>query len=192
MLSTPYKIKKTDTKGFMNEKAMKSNIVLIGMAGAGKSTVGVELADLLGLRFADVDTLIEAEQGAPLQQLLGDLGVQDFRQLEENTLLSLDYSQYVLATGGSAVYSEAGMKHLKDSSVLVLLDVSLDILKQRVGDFSSRGLVKSATQSFDELFLERQALYSRHADCVIACSNRSVTEICKSIQAGLSETFYHF
>lgn len=176
----------------MDDNSMKSNIVLIGMAGAGKSTVGAQLGQRLGLHFADVDTLIEADQKMPLQQLLGDLGGQGFRQLEEKILLSLNFSKHVLATGGSAIYSEAGMNHLKKSSVLVLLDVSLAVVKQRVGDFSDRGLVKNVTQSFDDLFLERQPLYRRHADCIVECSDLSVAEICTSIEAHLAETFYHF
>ncbi len=181
-----------DNIGSMGTKQTKSNIVLIGMPGAGKSTVGTALATLLGLKFADVDSLIEADQQTPLQQILGDRGVDGFRKLEEKVILSLDYSGHVLATGGSAIYSEAGMNHLKQSSVLVLLDVSLAVVAERVGNFSERGLVKGAGQSFEELFLERQPLYIRHADCIIDCNNHSVTAICASIQTKLAETFYHF
>lgn len=181
-----------DNKGSMGTKQTKSNIVLIGMAGAGKSTVGIALATLLGLKFADVDSLIEADQQTPLQQILGECGVDGFRKIEEKVILSLDYSRHVLATGGSAIYSEVGMDHLKQSSILVLLDISLATLTERVGDYSKRGLVKGVGQSFEELFLERQPLYIRHADCVIDCNNRSVAEICTSIQTELAQTFYHF
>ena len=174
------------------KKHTKTNIVLIGMAGAGKSTVGKELAHLLGFDFVDVDSLIEEDQKTPLQELLNDLGVHGFRKVEEKVLLSLSYNNHIIATGGSAIYSLAGITHLKESSVLVLLDVGVAILKQRVGGFSARGLVKTANQSFEEVFAERQSLYTKYADLVIDCSNRSVSDICESIMAEVSDTFYHF
>lgn len=170
----------------------KSNIVLIGMAGSGKSTVGTDLARLLGLGFVDVDTLIEADQHAPLQDLLNDLGVQGFRNLEEKVILSMQYKNHVIATGGSAIYSEAGIAHLKRSSVLVLLDVALPVLQQRVGDCSMRGLVKTENQSFAQLFEERSPLYQKHADIVIPCGDKSGTSLCQLIREQVSDTFYHF
>lgn len=160
-----------------------NNIVLIGMAGAGKTTVGKELARLSQREFVDVDDLIEKERKSPLQDILNDLGVQGFRQLEEKTLLGLVYHGHVIATGGSAIYSEAGIEHLKISGILVYLDVALPILKQRVGDFSARGLVKTDNQNFEQVFTERQPLYTKHADLVLDCTDLSVTGICKSIQA---------
>ncbi len=170
----------------------KSNIVLIGMAGAGKSTVGAELAKLLELGFVDIDTLIEEQRQTPLQDLLHDLGVQGFRQLEERVILSMEYQNHIIATGGSAIYSEAGMQYLKHSSVFVLLDVSLQILQQRVGDFSERGLVKTEHQSFAQLFEERLPLYRKHADLVTACTEKSLSAICHSIREQVEDTFYHF
>ncbi len=174
------------------ENRNKSNIVLIGMAGAGKSTVGKGLAHLSGLGFVDVDTLIEEDQKAPLQNVLNDFGAQGFRNLEEKVLLSLAYRKHVIATGGSAIYSEVGIEHLKKSSILVFLDVALPLLKQRVGDFSSRGLVKTGNQSFEEVFAERQPLYAKYADLVFNCNDRSVIDICKAIQKQVAGTFYHF
>ena len=171
----------------------KSNIVLIGMAGAGKSTVGKELARLSNLGFIDVDHLIEEDRKSSLQDLLNSLGVHGFRQVEEKALLSLAYHNHVIATGGSAIYSEAGIKHLKISGILVYLDVPLPLLKERVGDFSSRGLVKTGNQNFAQVLKERQPLYAKHADLVLDCSTgQTVTDICEAIQALLSDTFYHF
>lgn len=163
------------------KKNTKTNIVLIGMAGAGKSTVGRELSRLSGLDFVDVDTLIEEDQAAPLQELFNDLGIMGFRSLEEKILLTLNYQDHVIATGGSAIYSQAGMEHLKQSSLLVLLDVSLALLQKRVGDFSARGLVKTGDQSFEQLFAERQPLYRKYADLTIDCTDRAVSDICKAI-----------
>lgn len=161
---------------------MKTNIALIGMAGAGKSSVGRELAGLLGLAFVDVDILIEKDQGLSLQEVLQNLGLEGFRALEEKVLLSLECDNHVIATGGSAVYSEAGMNHLKKSAYLVLLDVALPVLEERVGDFTGRGLVKEGSQSFAQLFAERHPLYMNHADLIVPCTDRSVPDICRSIQ----------
>ena len=173
------------------QKQLQTNIVLIGMAGAGKSTVGRELARLCGLGFVDVDTVIEKDQNTALQELLNNLGAQGFRSLEEKILLSLDYQNHVIAPGGSAIYSNAGMEYLKKTALLVLLDVPLSLLEQRVGDFSTRGLVKSSGQSFKQLFVERQPLYTKHADLTIKCIDRSVSDICVSIKNQVSDTFYH-
>ncbi len=170
----------------------KTNIVLIGMAGSGKSSVGGDLARLLGLDFVDVDMLIEANQHTPLQDLLNDLGAQGFRKLEEKALLSMQYENHIIATGGSAIYSDAGITHLKRSAVVVLLDVALPILEKRVGDFSMRGLVKTEDQTFAQLFAERSPLYQKHADLVISCGERSVASICQLIRDQLADTFYHF
>ncbi len=159
----------------------KNNIVLIGMAGAGKSSVGVQLAKELNLHFVDVDTLIEESQHASLQKLLDDHGVTAFRKLEEKVILTMQQQNHVIATGGSAIYSEAGMAHLKQSSIFILLDVPLPVLQQRVGNFGSRGLVKSANQSFEQLLKERLPLYQKHADYVISCDGESINTICKEI-----------
>lgn len=159
----------------------KNNIVLIGMAGAGKSSVGVQLAKELNLHFVDVDTLIEENQHASLQKIVDDHGVTAFRRLEEKVILTMQQQNHVIATGGSAIYSEAGMTHLKQSSCFILLDVPLPILQQRVDNFSSRGLVKSANQSFEQLFEERYPLYQKHADYVIPCDGKSIDTICKEI-----------
>jgi len=172
-------------------KKVQKNIVLIGMAGAGKSSVGKELARQSGLHFVDTDTLIEQDQDTALQQLLTDLGAEKFRRLEEKVLLSIEYQNYVIATGGSVIYSNVGIEHLKKNGVLVLLDVSLAVLKQRVGDFSTRGLLKSKGQSFEQLFVERQPLYAKHADLTIDCTDRSISDICNSIESQFADTFYH-
>lgn len=160
---------------------IQNNIVLIGMAGAGKSSVGVILAKKLNLNFVDVDTLIEEKQQAPLQQIVDDLGVTGFRNLEEQVILRMQQKNHVIATGGSAIYSESGMTHLKQSSLFILLDVPLPILQQRVGDFSSRGLIKTEGQSFGQLFYERLPLYRKYADVIVPCDGKSVDAICQLI-----------
>ena len=169
----------------------KNNIVLIGMAGAGKSTVGAALAKSMNLGFVDVDTLIEEDQQAPLQNVLTAHGTTGFRQLEEKAILAMQQHNHVIATGGSAIYSEAGMAHLKRSALLLLLEVSLPVLQQRVGNFSSRGLVKAEGQSFIQLYEERLPLYQKHADYTIPCDGKSVDTLCKEIRKQIADTFYH-
>ena len=175
----------------MSQKTTKTNIVLIGMAGAGKSSVGKKLAELLGRPFVDIDTLIEEDQNLPLQEVLNTLGVQEFRKVEEKVLLSFGRSYHIVATGGSAIYSQSGIDHLHTTGLLILLDVGLPILKERVGDFSNRGLVKTVEQTFDEVFEERKPLYSKNADLTIDCQNRSIFDISKLIVDQVADTFYH-
>ena len=159
----------------------KTNIVLIGMAGAGKSTVGRALAKQLNCSFVDTDNLIEETQGLPLQKVLDTLGPTAFRQVEEQVLLAIKQKNHIIATGGSAIYSDAGMAHLKQSALLIFLDVPLETLQQRVGNFSSRGVVKAKNQSFTQLFEERLSLYNTHADHIIHCQDKSVDTICQCI-----------
>ena len=112
----------------------KTNVVLIGMAGAGKSTVGVVLAKRLGLDFLDTDVLIQARLGRRLQEIIDSEGLAAFRQIEEAALLSLSRRRTVVATGGSAIYSEAGMAALKTYGTIVFLDTPLEDLMLRIRD----------------------------------------------------------
>ncbi len=157
------------------------NIVLIGMAGAGKSTVGPLLAERLKYRFVDTDDLIVDARSTSLQQLLDSLGLDRFRALEEQTLLALNVKAHVIATGGSAVYCRAGMEHLHDMGLIVWLDVSLSVLEARVGNLSSRGLVNPGGGSFAELYQQRFELYRQYADLRIDCTGIGVERIVEEI-----------
>lgn len=159
----------------------KTNIVLIGMPGAGKSTIGVLLAKELALDFIDTDLLIQSRAAMPLQQIVDTRGHLALRTVEEEVLLTLDLQQHVIATGGSAAYSKKAMQHLRKSSIVVFLDVSLDVLNGRIDNFASRGLAKGAGQSFADLFEERRPLYQRYADVTIASSALNHSEICERI-----------
>ena len=169
----------------------KTNLVLIGMAGAGKSTVAPLLARMLVYGFVDVDDLIVADQQKSLQALVERHGAAWFRELEERILLGLDRQHHVIATGGSAIYGEAGMRHLRQSGLLVFLDVPLAVLEARVGDVATRGLAREEGQSFAQLFAERQPLYHKYADIRIVCTgSKTLAQICTSIieaGAGLLE-----
>ncbi len=168
----------------MNEKP--SNIVLIGMPGAGKSTVGVLLAKMTGLAFVDTDVLIQREQGRTLQSIVNKDGYLKLREIEEQVILKLDCRYTVVATGGSAVYSQAAMEHLKKSGVAIFLNVDLQTLFARVQDFDTRGLAKRPDQGVADLFQERHALYRKYADVTVDCEGLSHEQACSRIIAGLA------
>jgi shikimate kinase len=159
----------------------KSNIVLIGMPGAGKSTVGIILAKLTSRDFIDTDVLIQISQGRLLQSIVDTEGYMALRRIEEDILLGLHCHNHVIATGGSAVYSHAAMEHLKSSGIVVFLDVDLSTLESRVYDFDTRGLAKRPDQSFSDLFEERVILYRKHADVTVDCVDLSQEEVCAQI-----------
>ncbi|MDB3856511.1 shikimate kinase [Gammaproteobacteria bacterium] len=150
---------------------MNNSISLIGMAGAGKSSVGIELAKQLNLQFVDSDTLIEAQFNQTLQKILDDSGYLKLRDIEEETILSIELSNSVLATGGSAVYSPIAMKYLKQNSLVIYLEVPFDQILQRVPSFLHRGFAKEPNQSIEDAFQERQDLYMESAHHVILNTN---------------------
>ncbi len=158
-----------------------SNIILIGMAGSGKSTIGSLLARELSCRFVDTDTLIEQAQNRALQEIIDIQGPMGFRRIEEQVLLRINLKNHVIATGGSSVYSHAGMMHLKKNGLVILLDVALPVLEARIHNLNTRGLVKLPDQSFTDLFAERLPLYKKYADRSIACFNLGKEEICARI-----------
>jgi len=151
------------------------------MPGAGKSTVGVILAKKTSRGFIDSDVVIQISEQRSLQDILDAEGYGILRQIEENALLELSVGKTVIATGGSAVYSDAAMKHLRSNGTLVFLDVDLATLNDRVKDFSTRGLARRPDQSFEELFEERFVLYTRYADITIPCAGLSQEEVCARI-----------
>ncbi|MBI4978472.1 MAG: shikimate kinase [Spirochaetes bacterium] len=148
---------------------MKTNIVLTGMPGAGKSTVGVLLAKITAKEFIDTDILIQTRAGKPLQTILDESGYLNLRRIEESVLLTLAVTDHVIATGGSVVYSDAGMRHLSGHGTVVFLDVPLDEVRRRVHDFSTRGIACDPAMTLDDLYAERRPLYLRYADIIIPC-----------------------
>ena len=159
----------------------QSNIVLIGMPGAGKSTVGIRLAKMISCDFIDTDVIIQISQGRSLQDIINMEGHMVLRQIEEDILLNLKCFNHVIATGGSAVYSHSAMKYLKSQGVIVFLDVDLPILKTRIRNFETRGLAKRPDQTFADLYEERYSLYKKYADIMIDCGNLKQEEVCAVI-----------
>lgn len=145
-------------------------IVLTGMPGAGKSTIGPLLAKATLRDFIDTDLLIQAQRQRSLQDIVDHEGYQTLRQFEEQILLETNFENRVIATGGSVVYSDAGMKRLASLGPIVHLDVSLSNLLKRINNYESRGIARRPGQSLESLFEERMALYRRYADITINCN----------------------
>ena len=160
---------------------MKTNLTLIGMPGAGKSTVGIILAKNLGLGFIDTDVLIQINRQKTLQQILDESDHLNLRAIEEEEILKLNISQHVIATGGSAAYSEKAMAHLQHISTIVFLKVSFDEIERRIRNFATRGIAKSKDQTFQELFDERQILYRRYAQFVLSCDGLNQEQVAEEI-----------
>ncbi|RJP85107.1 MAG: shikimate kinase [Desulfobacteraceae bacterium] len=160
---------------------IKSNLVLIGMPGSGKSTVGVILAKMTARDFVDTDVLIQTFKHQRLQDIVDAGGHHALREIEERVILGLSVDHHVIATGGSAVYSEPAMAHLKSNGTIVFLDVAFDSIVSRLGDFSSRGIAKRPDQSLAELFEERSRLYMKYADITIQCDRMNQDDVCKKI-----------
>lgn len=164
----------------------KSNITLIGMPGAGKSTVGIILAKMMNLGFIDTDILIQINQQKTLQQIVDISGHMKLRQIEEREICKVNIHNHVIATGGSAAYSGKAMLHLAKNSIIIFLEVDYDELLNRIKNFESRGIAKSKGQTFRELFDERQALYNRYADIIIDSSHINQEEVAELIKSRLS------
>ena len=160
---------------------MRPNLTLIGMPGAGKSTVGVILAKDLAFGFVDTDILIQINRQKPLQRILDESGHLELRRIEEEEILKLNVEHQVIATGGSAVYSDRAMDHLRQISRIVFIDVEFEEISRRIRNFASRGIAKAPNQSFHELYLERQALYRRHADLRVDGNRLSQEELAAQI-----------
>lgn len=165
-----------------------TNIVLIGMPGAGKSTVGVLLAKTLSRSFIDTDVHIQAREGARLQHIIDTKGLKTFRNIEEKHLLSLDCRKHVIATGGSAVYSAPAMDHLRAHGITVHMALPLAELERRITNLGSRGIVIEPGQSFANLYEERQPLYARYADLSVHCAGLTHEQTVESIVAALPKT----
>lgn len=143
------------------------NIVLIGMPGAGKSTVGVILAKTIGFDFIDTDILLCRKTGWTLQHLIDKFGMKKFLETEEEVALSICAQNTVIATGGSMVLSDTAMKQLKEESVAIFLDVSPDELARRLKNIKSRGIAANPGQSIEDIYLQRLPLYHKYADLII-------------------------
>ena len=156
------------------------NIVLIGMPGAGKSTIGPLLSKLLGMEYADIDDIIKASQGKELRDIVLDRGFEYFLEIQERIIMSLKLSNHVLATGGGVVKSPLSMQYLKENGRVIYLDVDYDTIEQRLAP--GRRLARSGGQSLREVYDERTPLYMEYADIIINCSGRNAESIVEEIR----------
>lgn len=164
-----------------------NNVILIGMPGAGKSTVGVVLAKKLGYSFTDSDLVIQQQTGKLLHQLIEEKGEAGFLMLENKINASLDPVHHVIATGGSAVYGQEAMEHFRKTGRVVYLKLSYEELKDRLGDLHQRGVVLKKGFTLHDLYEERSPLYEKYADIVINCNGRQIREIVEEICKKLEE-----
>ena len=146
------------------------------MAGAGKSSIGRKLANYLKFDLIDSDQLIESNQNKSLQEVLVENGIQKFKKIEEAAILSVEFNQTVLATGGSVIFSKKAMNHIKSNSSVIYLEVSFENIMDRIPDFSNRGFIKEVDQSVKRAFNERESIYREFADHIV--TNNKDLESC--------------
>lgn len=162
---------------------MGDNIILTGMPGAGKSTVGVILAKNLGMDFIDVDILIAKRQGMTLQRILDTKGIEEFLEAEEREALELSTEYTVISTGGSMVISRRAMERLGDMGVNIFLDVPVPELRRRLTNIKTRGIAAAPGQSTSDIYAARSPLYREFADIVIDCADKTTEEIVSEISS---------
>jgi shikimate kinase len=145
----------------------KNNIVLIGMPGVGKSTIGVVLAKVLGYQFVDADLVIQEQTGQLLHEIITEKGTDGFLKVEEEINRGIEAHHAIIATGGSVVYGESAMQHLREIGTILYLSLPFEELEQRLGDIKGRGVVLRDGQTLRDLYEERTPLYERYADITI-------------------------
>lgn len=160
---------------------MKSNIILIGMPAAGKSTIGVLLAKSLLKSFVDTDLIIQSEYRCGLCDIIEKEGTDAFLKIENDVILSQDYLSSVIATGGSAVYGKEAMAYLQKNGVIVYLKLSLGEIEKRIGNIHTRGVAMKNGSTLKELYDERAPLYNEYADITVSCDGKTAEETVEEI-----------
>ncbi|NMB44652.1 MAG: shikimate kinase [Clostridiales bacterium] len=158
-----------------------NNIVLIGMPGVGKSTIGVILAKVMGYEFIDSDLLIQAQEKCLLKDIIEEKGLEGFIKIENQVNSEIETSKTVIATGGSVIYGKEAMEHLDKIGTIVYISLSLDKLQNRLGNMKQRGVVLKDGQTLKSLYEERCPLYEEYADIIINSDGKSVEEVLTSI-----------
>lgn len=161
------------------------NIVLIGMPGAGKSTVGVLLAKTLGYAFLDTDLVIQEREGRLLQDLVDELGVEAFLDREAAAICSVDCDRTVIATGGSVVCRDGAMEHLKDLGRIVYLQLPLEELERRLHNISTRGIAMAPGETLAHIYDYRSPLYQKYADLTVAVDRQTLEETVEQVLRAL-------
>ena len=170
---------------FMIISFMKNNVILIGMPGAGKSTVGVVLAKLLNYKFVDSDIVIQQKMKKKLNELILEHGAEYFKKIENKINSSLNIKKCVVATGGSVVFGKDAMEHFKKIGTVVYLKASLDSLEKRLGDLDKRGVVHKPGETLLDIFNERSPLYEKYADIIIDENDSEISKIAMKIETAI-------
>ena len=157
------------------------SIVLIGMAGAGKSTVGKLLSKALGFTFIDLDHYIFEKEGKTLQEIIDEKGEKAFLQLEKRRMYEIDLNRKVVAPGGSIIYHPDLMEYLRQNSTIVYLDDSFEDIEKRITGLSTRGIVGLSNRPLKQIYKERKPLYSKYAEITIDCQGKSQDQLAKEI-----------
>lgn len=160
---------------------MKNNIILIGMPGVGKSTIGVVLAKIMGYRFVDSDLVIQEETEKLLHEIISEQGLEGFLEVENQINASLDVKRAIVATGGSVIYGKEAMEHLKEIGTVVYLKLSLKSIEERLGDLEKRGVVLKEGQTLKDLYEERIPYYEKYADIVMDCEEKGIRHITEEL-----------
>lgn len=166
---------------------MKDNIVLIGMPGVGKSTIGVILAKMIGYQFTDADLLIQKQEGKLLHEIIAEKGTDGFIEIEERVNASIEASHTIIATGGSVVYGKKAMEHLSRIGTVVYLKVPYDTLEKRLEDIKGRGVVLKEGQTLRTLYDERTPLYEKYADIEISEDGLNVEQTVEKLLERLNK-----
>ncbi|HIZ07823.1 MAG TPA: shikimate kinase [Candidatus Eubacterium avistercoris] len=163
------------------------NIILIGMPGVGKSTIGVILAKVLGYQFLDADLLIQKSEGKLLKDIIAEKGTEGFIQVENRVNSRIEAENAIIATGGSAVYGKEAMEHLKSIGTVVYLKQSLSVLEKRLRNIRNRGVVLKKGQTLKDLYRERTALYEKYADVTVDEYGLDIEETVQAVQKALEQ-----
>ena len=161
------------------------NIILIGMPGAGKSTIGVVLAKRIGYRFVDSDLVIQEKKGMLLWQIIEEKGIDGFLKVENDINASLRMDKSVIATGGSAIYGSDAMAHFKQTGIVIYLRLPFTSIAERLDNLAERGVTMQKGETLEELYAERRPYYEKYADIVIECEGKSIREITAEIIADI-------
>ncbi len=158
-----------------------NNITLIGMPAVGKSTVGNLLAKAMGYRFIDSDDIIQEKEQQSLSQIISEKGLPHFLNMEASHILDINCDNHVIATGGSVIYKENAMMHLKKISQIIYLSIDLNTLLSRLDDMTSRGVAIAPGRTIEDLYKERTLLYDQYCDIKIDCYTHSAKQVIKEV-----------